>query len=64
MFPCGKHPHHFCGDLAFFQEHLEYFVPENGFQLFHFQRRGDAKHAFVSVKAAVRQENVAVGIES
>ena len=39
-------------------------MPENGFQLFEFQWRGDAKHASVSVKAAVGYENMAVGVES
>ena len=64
MFPCGKHPNHFFGDLAFFQEHSEYFVPENGFQLFEFQRRRNAKHSSLAIKTAIGQKNVAVGIES
>ena len=64
MFPRGEHPNHFFGDLAFFQEHLEYFVPENGLQLFEFQGRRDAKHSFLAIETAIRYENVTVGIES
>jgi hypothetical protein len=39
-------------------------VPEDGLQLFEFQRRRNTEHAFVSVKTAIRQEDVAVGIET
>jgi hypothetical protein len=39
-------------------------VPENGLQLLEFQRRGDAEHSFVPVKAAIRQEDMAMGIKS
>ena len=38
-------------------------MPEDGFQLFQFQRRRDPEHA-VPVKAAVRHQNVTVGIKS
>ena len=72
MFPCGKHPNHFFGDLAFFHEHLEYFVPEDGLQLFEFQRRRNAKHSSLAIdvvlslpkETAIGQEDVAVGIET
>ena len=64
MPPCVEHPHHLFRDLALFQKHPEDLVPENGFQLFDLQRRRDAEHAFVPIKAAVRHQNVAVGIES
>ena len=39
-------------------------MPEDGFQLLEFQGRRDAEHAFGSVKTAIGQEDVAVGIES
>jgi hypothetical protein len=39
-------------------------VPENGFQLFEFQRRRNAKHSSFAIKTAIGQEAVAVGIES
>ena len=39
-------------------------VEVDGLQFFQFQRRGYAKHSFVSVKTSVRQEDVAVGIEA
>jgi hypothetical protein len=64
MFPCGKHPDHFFRNLAFFQEHPEYLVTENGFQLFKLQRRGDAEHAAITIKTAVRHQDVTVWIES
>jgi len=64
MFPRREHPNHFFSDLAFFQEHLEYFVPEDGLQLFQFQGRGNAEHALFAVETAVGQEDVAVGVES
>jgi hypothetical protein len=38
-------------------------MPEYGLQLFQFQRRGYPEHSF-AVEAAVRDENMAVGIES
>ena len=63
MFPRGEHPHHVFRDLVFFQEHLEDLVPENGLQLFEFERRSDAEHASLAIKAAVRQKDVAVGIK-
>jgi len=59
-----EHGNHLFCYLSPVQKHLEYLVPEDGLQLFEFQWRGDAKHAFVSVKAAVGYENVAVRIES
>jgi len=64
MPPCGEHVDHLCGDLSPVQEHLQNLVPENDFQLFQIQRRGDAEHPLVAVEAAVGDENVAVGIES
>ena len=64
MFPRGQHFHQLFRDLTFFQEHPEHLVPEDGLQLLNLQRRGDAEHASVTVKAAVRQEDVAVGIET
>ena len=64
MPPCGKHPHHLFRDPASFQEQPEDLVPEDGFQLLEFQRRRDSEHPFIAVKAAVRQKDVAVGIES
>ena len=64
MPPCGEHGNHLFGYLSLVQKHPENLVPENGLQLFEFQRRGDTKHASVSVKAAVGYENVAVGIEA
>jgi hypothetical protein len=39
-------------------------LPEDGFQLFQFQGRGDAEHAFCAVETAVRHQNVTVGIKS
>jgi len=64
MPPCREHGNHLFRDLAFFQKHFENLVPENGFQLFEFQRRGDTKYALVAIKTSVRQDNVAVGIKS
>lgn len=49
--------------LLLFQEHLEYLVPENGFQLHKLLRRSDTKHFSVAVKTSVCQKYVAVGIE-
>jgi hypothetical protein len=39
-------------------------MSEDGLQLFQLQRRGDAEHASFSIEAAVRDEDVAVRIES
>ena len=39
-------------------------MPEEGFQLFQLQGRGDAEHAAVTVKTAVRHQDVAVRIEA
>ena len=64
MFPCGKHPDRFFRNLAFFQEHPEYLVTENGFQLFKLQRRRDTEHAVITIKTAVRHQDVTVWIES
>ena len=64
MPPFVEHPDHFFRDLALLQEHLEYLVAEDGLQLLNLQRRRDAEHAFVSIKASVCQKDVAVGIES
>ena len=63
MPPFVEHPHHLFRDLAFFQKHPENLVPENGLQLFEFQRRRDSEHPFVAVKTSVRQKYVAVRIE-
>jgi GTP cyclohydrolase II len=57
------HGNHFTGNLPLGEKHFENIVPEDGLQLFQFQRRSDAKHAAVAVKAAVRHEDVAVRIE-
>jgi len=64
MPPSREHGNQIFRYLSPVQEHLQYLVPENGFQLFEFQRRGDTEHAFVSIKAAVGYEDVAVGIEA
>ena len=61
--PFCEHGDHFLGDLSLGEKHPEYLVPEDGFQLFQFQRRRDPEHA-VPVKAAVRHQNVTVGIKS
>jgi len=47
-----------------FQEHPEYLVTENGFQLFKLQRRRDTEHPLVTIKTPVRHQDVTVGIES
>ena len=39
-------------------------MPENGFQLFQLQGRGDTEHALVAVETAVRHQNVGVRIKS
>jgi hypothetical protein len=72
MPPCREHSHHFSGELTFFQEHLEYLVTEDGFHLFEFQRRRDAKHSSLAIdvvlslpkETTVRQENMAVRIKA
>ena len=64
MFPCREHPHHLLRDLPLVQEHPEHLVPEDGLQLFQLQRRGDAEHAALTIKTAVRHQDVSVGIES
>ena len=57
------HGNHFTGNLPLGEKHFENIVPEDDLYLFQFQRRSDAKHAAVAVKAAVRHEDVAVRIE-
>jgi len=52
------------GNLPFGEKHFENIVPEESLQLFQFQRRRDAKHSSVAVKAAIGYEDVAVRIES
>ena len=64
MFPRGQHFDHLCRDLALVQKHPEYLVPEDGFELFEFQGRGDAEHSVFTIEAAVCYKNMAVGIES
>ena len=72
MFPCREHPHHLLRDLPLVQDHPEYLVPEacpelvewEGLQLFQLQGWGDAEHAAITIKTAVRHQNVAVWIES
>ena len=44
--------------------HQKDLVPEYSLQLFQFQGLGDAEHALVAIRAAVGDENVALGIES
>lgn len=39
-------------------------VPEDGLQLFQFEGRGNAEHASVAIKTAVRDENVAMRVEA
>jgi len=39
-------------------------MPGNSLQLLDFQRRRDAEHSSLTIKTAIRDENVAVGIES
>jgi len=39
-------------------------VPEDSFQLFQLQGRGDAEHAAITIKTAVGHQDVAVWIES
>jgi len=50
-------------DLSLLQEHLEYLVPENGLQLFEFQRQSDAEHSSLAIEVFICDENVAVRIE-
>ncbi len=64
MFPSGEHPRHLPGNLTPGKQHPERLVPENGLQLFQFQKRGNAEHAPAAVETAIRHEDVAVGIES
>ena len=61
---CGEHGDHLCGDLSLGKQHPEHLMPEDGLQLFQFQRRGDAEHALVAIEAAVRHEDVSVRIVS
>jgi len=39
-------------------------MPEDGLQLFQLQGRSDAEHAAITIKTAVRHQDVTVGIES
>jgi len=64
MPPCGEHGDHLLRDLSFGEQHLEQLVPEDGFQFFQFQGRGDPKHALVAIEAAVGDEDVTVRIEA
>lgn len=64
MPPDQEHPHHFFGDVPLFQKHLEYLVSKDSFQFLELQRRRDAEHAFVSIEASARQNDVAVGMET
>jgi len=58
------HGNHFTGNLPLGEKHFENIVPEDGLQLFQFQRRSDAKHALFTIKASICYEDVAVRIES
>ena len=62
MPPCRKHGDQLLRDLSLVEEHPEHLVPEEGFQLFQLQGRGDAEHAAITIKAAVGHQDVAVGI--
>jgi hypothetical protein len=39
-------------------------MPEKGFQLFHLEGRSNAIHSLCAVEAAIRDDDVAVGIEA
>jgi hypothetical protein len=64
------HGNHFLRNLPLGEKHFENIVPEDGLQLFQFQRRSDAntlkgtRHALFTIKTAVRHQNVTVGIKS
>ncbi len=64
MFPRKEHLDHLLCDLALFQEHPEYLMPEDGLQLLEFQGRCNTKHTLFTIETAIRQKDVAVGIES
>lgn len=64
MPPSGEHGDRLLHDLSLGEQHPEHLVPEDGLQLFEFQGRGDAEHASCSIEAAIRQQNVGVGIEA
>ena len=62
--PLGEHGNHFLCDLSPVQEHLEYLMLEDALQLFQLQGRGDAEHALAAVKAAIGNQDMAMGVES
>lgn len=64
MFPSVEHPHHFLGDFPLGKQHTEDSVPEEGLWFFQFEGRGDAEYVFVAIETAIRDENVAMGIEA
>ena len=64
MQPCQEHGNHFFRYLSLGKEHLEYLVPEDGLQLFQSQRRRNTEHALFAIEAAIRDEDVAMRIES
>jgi hypothetical protein len=63
MTPVGEHDDQVSGNSPLGQEHLGDPVPEDRLQLFQAQRRSDPEHA-LPVKASVRHQDMAVGIES
>jgi hypothetical protein len=63
MTPVGEHGNQVSGNSPFGQKHLENLVPEDRLQLFQVQGRSNPKHAS-PVKASVRYQDMAVGIES
>ena len=64
MPPCGEHGDHLLRDLSLGEQHPEHPLPEDGLQLFQFNRRSNAEHASAAVEASVGDEDVAVGIEA
>ncbi len=62
--PCREHGNQLFRYLSPVQEHPEDLVPKDGLQLFQLKRWRDPEHALVAVEAAVRHQNVTVGIEA
>jgi hypothetical protein len=50
-------------DFAFGKKHLEDFVPEDLFEVFSLETRGNPEHA-LAIKTAIRTQNVKVRVES
>ena len=63
MTPVGKHGDQAFGNSPFGQKHLEDLVPEDRLQLFQVQE-GATRNMPLPVKASVRHQDMAVGIES